>query len=189
MEEADQLVSFLGDLLGLVGLDDFRVGLLLALNMMIPADRVTLENGSAAERSDARGHIGFVLDPRPGATRRVELEREERDFSAEERRLLDKARPYVIQCYRNALEHDRLAGALREATAPEERLHAALAQRGLTARESDVMREVALGRSAGDAARDLGISERTVRKHLERAYRKLGVKSRSQAARVAWDMI
>jgi DNA-binding CsgD family transcriptional regulator len=188
MGDAEPLLTFLGDLLGLIELDEFRVGLLMALNVLIPSDLITFEDGAAqTRRSDHR--MGFALDPRRERARRVELTRRELEFTESERRLLDQARPYVIQCYRNAVEHDRLSGQLKEAGAPAQRLRAALADRGLTARESDVMREVALGRSAGDVATDLGISERTVRKHLERAYRKLGVKSRSQAARVAWEML
>ena len=34
--------------------------------------------------------------------------------------------------------------------------------------------------------RRLGLSARTVQKHLERAYRKLGVRNRSEASRIAW---
>ncbi len=52
---------------------------------------------------------------------------------------------------------------------------------GLTPRESDVLRLVALGLSNVQVARELHVSERTVAKHLERVYAKLGVSSRTAA--------
>lgn len=60
---------------------------------------------------------------------------------------------------------------------------------GLTAREADVLRWIALGRSSADAAERLGTSPRTVHKHLEHVYAKLGVSSRSEAAAVAWASV
>lgn len=61
----------------------------------------------------------------------------------------------------------------------------ALRERGLTARESEVLGWVVLGRSNAEVATLLGLSDRTVQKHLERCYRKLGVSNRSEAAAVA----
>ena len=55
---------------------------------------------------------------------------------------------------------------------------------GLTAREVEVLRQVAAGLSNRDAARTLLISEATVRRHLANIYLKLGVGSRTAAA--AW---
>lgn len=63
-----------------------------------------------------------------------------------------------------------------------------LRARGLTGREADVVRQVAAGRSNRDAAVALGVSVRTVQKHLERAFRKLGVKTRSEAAAEVWAL-
>ncbi|HEY6780661.1 MAG TPA: LuxR C-terminal-related transcriptional regulator [Thermoleophilaceae bacterium] len=60
---------------------------------------------------------------------------------------------------------------------------------GLTGRQAETLRWIALGRSAADAARAMGIAERTVHKHLQAVYAKLGVTSRSQAAATAWDSI
>ena len=57
---------------------------------------------------------------------------------------------------------------------------------GLTGRQADVLLLVATGASERTIAERLGISHRTVQKHLERCYRQLGVSSRSQAAAVAW---
>jgi DNA-binding NarL/FixJ family response regulator len=55
---------------------------------------------------------------------------------------------------------------------------------GLTAREVDVLRQVAAGLSNRDTAHQLSISEATVRRHLANIYLKLGVGSRTAAA--AW---
>lgn len=57
----------------------------------------------------------------------------------------------------------------------------------LTARETDVLRLLAQGNSNEDAARVLGISESTVRKHATHIYRKLGVSSGREAIAWAWE--
>lgn len=51
----------------------------------------------------------------------------------------------------------------------------------LTAREADVLRAVAAGKSSKEIARDLWVTHSTVSKHLENIYRKLGVTSRTAA--------
>lgn len=56
---------------------------------------------------------------------------------------------------------------------------------GLTAREHDLLRAFAAGRSYKEAARDLGISPHTVGNHVKSIYRKLEVRSRSEALRAA----
>jgi DNA-binding NarL/FixJ family response regulator len=53
---------------------------------------------------------------------------------------------------------------------------------GITARESDVLWLVTNGRTSHQAAQALRISTRTVEKHLENIYRKLGVTSRTEAS-------
>lgn len=55
----------------------------------------------------------------------------------------------------------------------------------LTNREIQVLRELALGKSNVDIGHTLHISEKTVEKHLDNIYRKLGVASRTQAAVIA----
>jgi DNA-binding NarL/FixJ family response regulator len=56
---------------------------------------------------------------------------------------------------------------------------------GLTAREVEVLRLVALGLSDAQVARRLVISPRTVNTHLTSIYNKLGVDSRTAASRFA----
>lgn len=53
---------------------------------------------------------------------------------------------------------------------------------GLTARESDVLLWIARGKSNRDIGEILGLSPRTVNKHLEQVYAKLGVENRASAA-------
>jgi DNA-binding NarL/FixJ family response regulator len=56
---------------------------------------------------------------------------------------------------------------------------------GLTAREIDVLRLVAVGRSDAEVAEQLVVSVRTVNAHLRSIYRKVGVHSRAAAGRFA----
>jgi len=53
---------------------------------------------------------------------------------------------------------------------------------GLTLRESEVLLWIARGKSNRDIADILGLSHRTVNKHLEQVYSKLGVENRASAA-------
>lgn len=55
----------------------------------------------------------------------------------------------------------------------------------LSARESEVLRELVSGAHSKDIAARLGISERTVKTHLGSIYQKLGVESRSAAVATA----
>jgi DNA-binding NarL/FixJ family response regulator len=63
---------------------------------------------------------------------------------------------------------------------------ARLLERGLTPAETEVLTHVAHGQSNADIAAALGVSERTIGKHLQRTYHNLGVTNRSQAATLAW---
>lgn len=56
---------------------------------------------------------------------------------------------------------------------------------GLTPREMDLLRAFAAGRTYKEAARDLAISPHTVGNHVKSIYRKLEVRSRSEALRAA----
>ncbi|HKT37743.1 MAG TPA: response regulator transcription factor, partial [Ktedonobacterales bacterium] len=51
----------------------------------------------------------------------------------------------------------------------------------LTERETDVLRLVADGESNKQIARDLNITEQTVKSHVSSIFSKLGVQSRTQA--------
>jgi DNA-binding NarL/FixJ family response regulator len=57
---------------------------------------------------------------------------------------------------------------------------------GLTAREREVLRLVAEGCTTVEIARVLGIAPTTVHRHVGSALAKLGVRSKVEAAKVAW---
>ncbi|OOL29367.1 hypothetical protein GQ85_26435, partial [Rhodococcus rhodochrous] len=58
----------------------------------------------------------------------------------------------------------------------------------LTAREVEVLRLVARGRSNRQIADELCIAEKTARNHVERVYAKLGVDNRTRAGLAAVDL-
>ncbi len=238
-----RVLRLVGEVMGLLDLDELCQGLLLALREAVPADFVAInevpDRQGAISISDppipAGGHrmwaryghqnplaahfihsrdgrprrfsdlltrrelhrleiyteiyaplgveyqIAFTLPSGPQRVLGVALSRSRRDFTVAERDLLDVARPYLIQAYRNALaftEANRLDGPAPEITDPR--------RLGLTSRQAEVVRLVAMGRSNQHISGVLGISVRTVQKHLERAYRELGVSDRSQAAGRVW---
>lgn len=137
--------------------------------------------------------LAFTLPATPARILAIALSRRERDYSDEERDLVDRARPFLIQAWRNAIEHtalrDELAarpsGPIQVADMPIDRLR----REGLTARQAEVLSLVARGRSNRDAAAILGISDRTVQKHLEQCYRELGVSDRSAASELVWSLL
>lgn len=63
----------------------------------------------------------------------------------------------------------------------------ALIHLGLTQRESEVLCWVAQGKTNPEIGTILGISPRTVQKHLERIYARLDVENRHAAMRIAWE--
>jgi DNA-binding NarL/FixJ family response regulator len=64
-----------------------------------------------------------------------------------------------------------------------------LRQIALTPRETEVLSWVAKGKTNRDIADILGMSHRTVNKHLEHVFEKLGVETRSAAAAVAVSLL
>ena len=132
--------------------------------------------------------IAFTMPTGPDRLLAIVLSRADPEFTDLERDILNRARPLLISAFRAAIEHEelrRVAAPLRDRAAVVAALHEA----GLTPREAQVARLVALGRSNRDAAEELGVSDRTVAKHLERAFRKLGVRTRSQAAERVWSTL
>ncbi len=137
--------------------------------------------------------IAFILPGSPGRILGIALSRRHHDYSDDERDLLLRARPFLIQAWRNALEHTALRDELRRRPFSESTLDdtiaAALRERGLTERQAEVLWLVARGRSSQDTAAVLGLSDRTVQKHLERCYRMLEVTSRSEASTLVWSLL
>jgi DNA-binding CsgD family transcriptional regulator len=137
--------------------------------------------------------MAFTLPATPGRVIAIALSRRESDFSDEDREVVERARPYLIQAWRNAIDHTALRDELSarplgpaggDGTAVE-----ALRSRGLTERQAQVLALVARGRSNRDAGAILGISDRTVQKHLEHCYRVLDLPSRSAAAEFVWGLL
>ena len=242
----DVLLELIGDVGGLLDLEEFRRALIVALRRAIPSDWVSINEvgpepgdhwelvdpelprsahesfgrlmhqnplvahmtsgprpGAPVRISDVttadefhaleiytelygplglEHQIAFTLPERPPRLLGVALSRRDRDFTDAERELLRRARPFLIQGYRNALGYREIRRGGRAGMV--EALRAA----GLTRREAECLAEVARGSSSADAARTMGVGARTVDKHLQHAFAKLGVETRSQAAARAWDL-
>jgi hypothetical protein len=87
--------------------------------------------------------IAFTLPASPGRILAIAMSRGDRDFSDEERDLLTRARPFLIQAWRNAIQHTALRDDLRrrpfEDGGTDGAMSAALRERGLTARQAEVL--------------------------------------------------
>ena len=94
--------------------------------------------------------------------------------------LKDTARRSLVAAVRNV--HKGLRAVHGEVA---ERLAAALQADALTPRETDVLRSLALGQSNKAIARDLGISEATVKIHISNLLQKLDAKGRTDAVLIA----
>ena len=97
------------------------------------------------------------------------LNRAGRDFTDGECLLLNRLRPSLANLYRMTLMTARLP----------RQTHITL-----TPREREVLRWVGAGKSDAQVAAILGLSTRTVQKHLENSYVKLGVENRTAAAMI-----
>jgi DNA-binding CsgD family transcriptional regulator len=106
----------------------------------------------------------------PGRTLRLFLFRGPgSDFSEADRALLTLVRPHVHQAYLDAERHRH--------PVPE-----------LTPRQWQLMDLLAAGHTNAQIARRLGVSEGTIRTHLENIYRRLQVSSRSAAITRAFSL-
>ncbi|EGD42986.1 transcriptional regulator, LuxR family [Nocardioidaceae bacterium Broad-1] len=81
----------------------------------------------------------------------------------------------------------RQIGAVPAADEAEALLAPASLPAGLTAREAEVLRLVASGRSNAQIATDLVLSEKTVARHLSNIFTKLDVRSRTAATAFAYE--
>ncbi len=243
------LLELVGDVFGLLDIDELRWGLLDALDRALPSDYVSLNDvgpdpkavvsiiqpdapaallerwaqlahenpllrrylhtldGRAYRFSDVLGsaelhelalyrdlyaplgvehQLAFTLPASPDRVLAIALSRGGSDYSDAERDFANRARPFLIQAYLNAIAYGSLRSRRTEAdtTTPIDTLLAA----GLTRREAEVLQLVAIGRSNHHIAFALGISDRTVGKHLEHSFRKLGVGDRSTAAGRVWEL-
>jgi DNA-binding CsgD family transcriptional regulator len=102
------------------------------------------------------------------------LNRSGTGFSDRDRDLAEVIRPHLSNLYRLGCSAERTRDL--PADAPFDRAAAPL-----TPREREVLDWVAAGKTNRDVAAILGASSRTVEKHLERIYEKLGVETRTAA--------
>ena len=100
------------------------------------------------------------------------LNRAGRDFADGERDLLNRMQPVLANLYRVTAMTARLQ---RERELPF---------MSLTPREREILQWVGAGKSDAQIASILGLSARTVQKHLEHVYVKLGVENRTAAAMI-----
>jgi DNA-binding CsgD family transcriptional regulator len=113
--------------------------------------------------------------------------RERREFSAHDRAVLELVGPHVACAWRRCQELAQLR--------PEHKSDIGLADSfsgmkvpSLTQRENEVLHWVAEGKRNSEISRILELSPRTVGKHLEHVFVKLGVETRTAAARVAIEL-
>lgn len=106
------------------------------------------------------------------ATVNVVRDRHSRDFTERDRLILNLLRPHFNQARQNAeLASAKSANDARPLTAY-----------GLSAREMDICQWLGGGKTNPEIAIILGISARTVEKHMEKILEKLGVENRTAAA-------
>jgi DNA-binding CsgD family transcriptional regulator len=105
------------------------------------------------------------------------LNRRGRDFNDRERDALDLVRGPLSRLYLKARALERLQSALAANTPDAERLDAL----GVTPRETEVLQWLAAGKTDREIAALLACSHRTVQKHLQHLYVKLGVETRTAA--------
>jgi DNA-binding CsgD family transcriptional regulator len=110
----------------------------------------------------------------------IVLNRRGLDFSERDRERMELLRPHLSFLYRQACA-DATASAVQAAPGRLAPVRADPAPAGLTPREGEVMHWLSYGKTDADIAALLSISPRTVHKHLEHIYVKLGVETRTAA--------
>ncbi|MEM1303636.1 MAG: response regulator transcription factor [Planctomycetota bacterium] len=123
------------------------------------------ENPTHAARALALGAVGFL----PKSAGRDTLLANVRRGAAGE------------SCW-TAEQRRRLTGPLTRLDGPTDRPLQGELHKPFTPRESEVLKQLALGLTNRDIAVGLGISYETVKEHVQRILRKLGVGDRTQAA-------
>jgi DNA-binding CsgD family transcriptional regulator len=150
---------------------------------------------------DLHGRVEFATDGArrllgdPDAMRRG-LTEEVRAWISAHRGSRSAAEPLVLQSAGGRVlmrllpsrRSDRCAVLLLEGGTGELSA-AALRGLGLTPRQADTLRLLALGHSPAQTAAEMSIATRTVDKHLQHVYAKLGVTCLSQATATAWAAV
>jgi DNA-binding CsgD family transcriptional regulator len=142
--------------------------------------------GNLSEASDdgdgiaRRGIEQLPLHSGDGWLVSVVLDRQGRDFSDREVALFGQVQRVLARLFRRTglVEQPREAWNGESAAAEPPALSPSLP---ITWREREVLRWAAAGKTDRDIADILAISHRTVHKHLQRVYSKLGVETRTAA--------
>jgi DNA-binding CsgD family transcriptional regulator len=127
--------------------------------------------------------MSIVIPKPPHSVIALALGRSGKDFSERDRLLLDLLRPHLIQAHDNAAT---LARIRREPARPNPAQGGPFSTEsfellGLTSREAEILARIAEGKTNRQIAASLYVSPLTVKTHLQRVYRKLGVESRTEA--------
>ena len=95
---------------------------------------------------------------------------------------INEARQLVAKCADAGILNELIAGAVRLADQAASSNGRALRSDGLSSREAQVLELVASGHTNREIGAELVVSVHTVERHLQNAYRKIGVRNRSDAA-------
>jgi DNA-binding CsgD family transcriptional regulator len=120
--------------------------------------------------------VAVAAERHGGDVHSLVFSRSRRGFSARDRAVVDALAPHLHQAVR---QQDRMARLAAAVTAHRQNRPEARGWDTLTPRERDVVQCLSTGAADHQIARSLGISPRTVGKHLENVYRKLNLSGRS----------
>jgi DNA-binding CsgD family transcriptional regulator len=110
----------------------------------------------------------------------MSFNRERRGFSRRERAIVDLITPYLSQAVARQQRLATLRSAVHGATRHRIRISQAEPQLALlTVREREIVEHLVSGLTDREISRSMAISPRTVHKHLESIYRKLGIGNRT----------
>lgn len=124
----------------------------------------------------------------PGAIGGMSISRRgSRNFSAEERQFVCLLQPHLARAHANCLRMENLQKGFRNGVKPiaatRDATPSQLVAVGLTDREIEVWHWIGEGKRDGEIATILGISPRTIQKHVQHVLHKLQVETRTAAVR------
>lgn len=122
----------------------------------------------------------LLLDTPSGQRLGLSVARSTSDYSDTEMKNLSLLGPHIRRAFHLAQTMARLKGEQDKA--------ATWREVDLTARESEILRWAATGRTNADIADLLGVAPATVKTHLEHIFAKLGVKNRAAAVAALRDL-
>ena len=135
--------------------------------------------------------MSIVLPKDPHSVIALALGRGSSDFSGRDRLVLELLRPHLAQAHENA---KTLARSHQEPVLPSPMKEARLSREsferlGVTDREAEILLGIARGQTNRQIAANLFVSPFTIKTHLQRVYRKLGVGSRTEALSRALEIL